>query len=452
MQLISFVRDLALTLFNKPFKVVGIKQPDIVELEGADGETREYELDNLSAQYGLRNLRFPKPPPRNKKPDTAPPAKIAMRLSSELSDSARADGLQKKLYLDAIIRSGVSMTRMTPSLERVISQVTAECDREKNPSLSTLRRWLNQRLRGGDDTALMPYYARRGGGGKSRLPAPTQQEIHRVVDNLYLSPARPSAKTCFDACIANIAEKNQWLPSSQQIDTPSYRSFLRFLQRREGYEVLASRWGRREAELRYRSSGKATEQYSLNECWEMDHTILDLFAINPQTQKPERPRITVALEYVSRIPMGFDIDFSGTSAQASLDCIRHAILPKTYLEERYPGIQGRWPCYGAPRIIKVDNGMEFHSKSFKHACLDLSIQIQYCATASPWQKGRIERFFRTLNESLVGLPGYSGSHLYQDRSDKKPERAAVLTLPQLMEQLHMWIVDEYLPKNHKGEE
>lgn len=451
MQLISFTPNLNLTLFNKAFIVVGIKQPDVVQLEGSDGSVRDFEVDKLLKHYELRNLRFPKPYPGNRKPDDNPPQKLAVRMASDLSDKARADGLTKKQYLDAIVRAGIRLNRMTPTLEELVSQVSAECGRTKNPSLSTLRRWFNQRLRGGDDTALMPYYARRGGAGKSRLAIATQREINRVVDNVFLSPERLSAKECFDTCIANIAEKNQWLPSSQQIPAPSYKSFLRNVRRRDGYEVLAARWGRREAELRYRSAGKATEQYSLNECWELDHTILDLFVLNPETGKPARPRITVALEYVSRVPMGFDIDFSGTSAQASLNCIRHAILPKTYLRERYPEIQGEWPCHGTPRIIKVDNGMEFHSKSFKHACLDLGIHIQYCATASPWQKGRIERFLRTLNESQVGLPGYTGSHLYNNKADVKPMREAVMDLPRVIKEIHMWIVDEYLLKHHRGE-
>lgn len=451
MQLISFTPNLKVTLFNKAFKVVGIKPPKIVQLESSDGSVREYELDNLLQQYELRNLRFPQPYPGERKPDQEPPQKLAVRLASELSDKALTVGLEKKQYLDAIVRAGHRLTRMTPSLEALLSQVTAECGRTRNPSLSTLRRWLSQRVRGGDDTALMPYYARRGGAGKSRLAVATQQEINRVIDNVFLSPDRLSAKICFDTCIAHIAEKNQWLPSSQQIPAPSYRSFLRNVRRRDGYEVLAARWGRRAAELQYRSAGKATEQYSLNECWELDHTILDLFVMNPETGKPARPRVTVALEYVSRVPMGFDIGFDGTSAQASLNCIRHGILPKTYLQERYPEIQGEWPCSGAPRIIKVDNGMEFHSKSFKHACLDLGIHIQYCATASPWQKGRIERFLRTLNESQVGLPGYTGSHLYNNKADVKPMHQVVMDLPRVIKEIHMWIVDEYLPKRHRGE-
>lgn len=451
MQLISFTPNLNVTLFNKTFIVVGIKPPAIVQLKGSDGSVREFEVDNLLKQYELRNLRFPKPHPGMKKQDNEPPPKLAMRLTSELSDKARAVGLEKKQYLDAIVRAGLRLSRMTPRLEELLTQITAECGRTKNPSLSTLRRWLGQRLRGGDDTALMPYYARRGGAGRSRLETSTQREIDRVIDNVFLAPERLSARDCFDTCKANIAEKNQWLPSSQQIPTPSYRSFLRNVRRRGGYEVVAARWGRRAAELQYRSAGKATEQYSLNECWELDHTILDLFVMNPATGKPARPRVTVALEYVSRVPMGFDIGFDGTSAQASLNCIRHGILPKTYLQARYPEIRGQWPCHGAPRIIKVDNGMEFHSKSFKHACLDLGIHIQYCATASPWQKGRIERFLRTLNESQVGLPGYTGSHLYNNKADVKPMHQAVMDLPRVVKEIHMWIVDEYLPKRHRGE-
>ena len=451
MQLISFTPDRPVILLDKEFKVVGIKPPNVVELQDSAGDIREYEFEKLFKQYELRNLRFPKPSSKPKKTSQEEPLRLSVRLSSDLSDKARSDGLVKKGYLDAIVRQGLHVHHMTPELKKLLEQKASELKQKKHPSISTLQRWLSQRLYGGDDTALMPYYAKRGGPGKSRLPSSTQRVMDRVIDNLYMSPEKPTVKLCFDACVAEITEKNQWLPTSQQISLPSYNTFLRFTKRRSGYEVVASRLGRRAAELEYRSNMKSTENYSLNECWEMDHTILDIFVMNPATGKPERPRITVAVEFVSRALMGFDIGFGAASAQAALSCLRHAIMPKNYLRERYPEINGDWPCHGVPHILKVDNGMEFHSKSFKHACLDLNIAIQYCATASPWQKGRVERFFRTLNESMVGLPGATGSHLYANKSDLKPGRGAVLDLPMLVKLMHMWVVDDYLPGKHRGQ-
>jgi hypothetical protein len=34
--------------------------------------------------------------------------------------------------------------------------------------------------------------------------------------------------------------------------------------------------------------------------------------------------------------------------------LKHAILPKTYVQRAFPGIKNRWECYGVPELVIVE--------------------------------------------------------------------------------------------------
>ena len=52
--------------------------------------------------------------------------------------------------------------------------------------------------------------------------------------------------------------------------------------------------------------------------------------------------------------------------------------------------------YGKPKSIRTDNEVVFTSLLFRVCLSFLSIQRQTTQIASPWQNGRVERFFGTL--------------------------------------------------------
>jgi len=59
--------------------------------------------------------------------------------------------------------------------------------------------------------------------------------------------------------------------------------------------------------------------------------------------------------------------------------------------------------HGKPQIIHTDNEPIFHRWIFRLASKRLGIQPQRTALHSPWQNGRIERFFGTLKAKLDRL-------------------------------------------------
>jgi putative transposase len=56
--------------------------------------------------------------------------------------------------------------------------------------------------------------------------------------------------------------------------------------------------------------------------------------------------------------------------------------------------------YGLPRSVRTDNEAVFKSLIFTVILKSLGVRQQFTALASPWQNGRIERFWRTLKFEL----------------------------------------------------
>jgi putative transposase len=59
---------------------------------------------------------------------------------------------------------------------------------------------------------------------------------------------------------------------------------------------------------------------------------------------------------------------------------------------------GEW---GLPRAIRSDNDAVFKTKLFRWTLKFIGVQQQWTQVGSPWQNGRIERFWRTLKEGVL---------------------------------------------------
>lgn len=450
MQLTSFSPRKRFKLFEKVVMIHSIVSPDRVVLVDEDGTQRTFEVATLLIHYQSRNLKGLNS--EVTEPTTAH-VSVAMRLAEDVSEAAKMRGYARRLYLSAIEREGARLHPDNEVLHLALESVRDTLGEPRVPSIATIRRWQSQaRRQGGDPASLIPYFERRGGPGKQRMSTTVKRAVDAVIDNLYLTTERLSASKAYSVLEGQLEERNRWAPQKEQLKVPSYSTFRRRIAQRGAFEVDAARQGAVHALTSYRSTGRNTEVYGLNECWEIDHTWLNLFVIdNENGLGLGRPRFTAIVDHFSRAVMGFDVDFTGTSAQAALNCLKQAILPKTYLREQYPEVQSDWPSHGVPLILKCDNGAEFHSQSLRQTCFELGIDVAYCPLKKPWYKGRIERFFRTFNEwALTSLPGASGSSIKERPAGYDPSKGAVMDLHTLRRHLHMWIVDQYMHHDHGG--
>src|SRR5690606_28759365 len=114
-----------------------------------------------------------------------------------------------------------------------------------------------------------------------------------------------------------------------------------------------------------------------------------------------RPTVTLVLDKYSRMVLGFHIGVQGTSLESVFHALRHAILPKTYVSEKYPDIKNEWPAFGVFEKLICDNGAEFHANDLERVAFELGFQIEFCPKRKPYYKGSIERYLKTLNFKLA---------------------------------------------------
>ncbi len=352
-------------------------------------------------------------------------------------------------YLKEIDRQQpIAITSKT--VEPLICSVSKRINDTKPPGWRTLardyRKWLSA---GRDVRAIILRYSDRGGRVPRLLPE-VKSVIDDVIAELYMTAERKRVPEVHLEIVRRLADTNQFRPAAP-LPIPSQRAIYRAVERMSPYERMIARYGKRRAEMEFRVSGIGPETARALQRVSMDHTPSDIIVVDDNTMLPlGRPTITSGLDEHTRCPMGFYTGFEPPSCLSVMRCLKHAILPKTYVPREFPAVKNSWECYGVPELVVVDNPPEFHSSHFERACLQIGTDIQYAKVLVPWYKGKLERFQGTMNHDLVhGNPGTTFSNILE-RDEYDPTRHAVVMLSTLREMLHKWIIDVYLQTPHRG--
>jgi putative transposase len=369
----------------------------------------------------------------------------------ELLDPAiKAEARRRYAYVVAVLQADIPLSR--PQLREVAAAVAAAMSDPKGASPASLKRWVKKWVRGGmhDLRLLVPDYHQRG-CRKAKLPDEVFEVIEGAIIDVY-ERSEKTTKTAVIECVRNrINDLNARRSTIHQIPIPSDAVVRRFVNLRDRYDLMCARQGKKAADLKYKPVMKGPRVSAPLERVEVDSTPLDLLVIDEATGAVlGRPTLTMAFDCYSTMPLGYYLGFEPPGTAALMQCLRHAILDKSYVKEKYPEIEGEWPCFGAPYTVVVDQAAESHSASFKDAMATLGAVVAYMPVGAPWYKPRVERFFGTINTSLIHqTPGTTFSDILE-RADYDPEKTAVLTIDGLHLILHMWIVDYYGKRLNKG--
>ena len=137
-----------------------------------------------------------------------------------------------------------------------------------------------------------------------------------------------------------------------------------------------------------------------NAIWQADHTPLDILLIRPNGQAA-KPWLTTVIDDYSRAVAGYFLSFDDPSALHTSLALRQAIWRKG---------DSRWIVCGIPDVLYTDNGSDFTSRHLEQVGADLKIRLIFSIPGQPKGRGRIERFFSSVNEIfLCELDGYAPS-------------------------------------------
>jgi putative transposase len=169
-----------------------------------------------------------------------------------------------------------------------------------------------------------------------------------------------------------------------------------------------------------------------NEIWQADHNFMDIFVWDDLGQAI-RPVLTVVLDDYSRAVTGYYLDFVPPSAQRTALALRQAIWHKN---------EPNWLACGLPEKLYTDRGADFISKRLQKISVELDFELIKGRPYYPQGKGKIERFFETMNQLLLcELPGYTP----EDKAPQKPG----LTLEEFRRTFHEWLINEYMQRKNE---
>ena len=285
-----------------------------------------------------------------------------------LSEEERAEALQRFHLLRPFLEGGVPLARLAA---------------EQGLALRTARRWVRQyRLHGLAGLARKPRTDR---GDHRRLT----QELQLLVEGLALQ--RPPPTVAFvHRQVAVVAAAHGW-------PVPSYACVYDVIQRLDpGLVMLAH-----EGSKAYRETFDMLhrrEASQANAIWQADHTPLDIWLLDPAGQ-PARPWLTIIMDDYSRAIAGYFLGFQAPSILNTALALRQAIWRKA---------DPQWHVCGIPDVFYTDHGSDFTSRHLEQVAVDLDMQLIFSTPGMPRGRGRIERFYETVNQRFIcGVPGYT---------------------------------------------
>jgi putative transposase len=320
---------------------------------------------------------------------------------SALSGSERGTALTRFRLLQPHLEGGVPLAQLA---------------RIHSLPLRTLQRWLHR-------------YREQGVAGLARHSR-TDQGTHRRVSDTLQHLIEGIALRTPPPSVAAVHRQVVTFAVAQGEHPPSYGSVYAIMKRLSPALVTLAHDGTKAYQqafdlLHRREAGRA------NEIWQADHTQLDLWLVNEHGQ-PARPWLTVILDDYSRAVAGFGVSFRAPSAIQTALVLRQAIWRKT---------APAWHLCGIPETFYTDHGSDFTSQHLEQVSADLRMKLVFSQVGMPRGRGRIERFFRTVNQLfLCTLPGYAPAGTGRV--------TPALTLSALEERLFAFLVEHYNQRVH----
>ena len=276
-------------------------------------------------------------------------------------------------------------------------------------SFRTLQRWVAGYKRNGLPGLLRKERADRG--DRRAISA----RLREAVEGLALErPPLPLSsvhrQVCQFAQLIGEAAPSYWVVRDIALSLP------------RDLQTLAQRGPRRFGELY--DLVHRRDASTANALWQADHAQLDILLLRDDCGSA-RPWLTAVIDDYSRAVAGFYLSFDPPSVLRTSLALRQGIWRK---------FEPHWQICGIPDVLYTDNGADFTSKHLEQVAIDLKIRLVFSTPGKPQGRGKIERFFRTVNEMfLCDLEGYT----------RRTRRKPALSLSEFEEQFRRFLIEVY---------
>lgn len=320
---------------------------------------------------------------------------------TELSPHERARALERYRMLQPCVEHQVPLTHVA---------------RQHGIPLRTAQRWLAQYRREG--LARLARRRRRDRHPPHGLPP----ELTQLIEGLALRKPPPTIALVHRQ-VCDVARRHGW-------PVPNYQRVYRVVKHLAPALVTLAHGGsktyRTTYDLLYRH-----EADTPNAIWQADHTLLDLW-VRHDGDTLVRPWLTIIMDDYSRAIAGFGLSVQAPSSLHTALILRQAIWRKPLPQ---------WRVAGIPATFYTDHGSDFTSHHLEQVSAELKMVLVFSEPGMPRGRGKIERFFRTVNQRLLcGLPGYTPAG--------QPPAQAVLAITAFEAELQRFILDQYHQQPH----
>ncbi|CAG1007749.1 Transposon Tn7 transposition protein TnsB [Anaerolineae bacterium] len=378
---------------------------------------------------------------------------------ADLPEGVRQETWRRyQLVLDVLQFYAIESVRLLPrrDIETYIKEKEALVGQKTSSvvilsSAKSIERYMQALVdSGGDIRSLVPQTSQRGGKGQTRMDEAIERILQAVLANYASITERESSVDQIMTDVLNaVADENRFREPPDRLTPPSESTLRRRIKAAGEQRILGRQLSRREQKVQAVVQSGIRPSRILERV-EIDHTTLDLFVVDEQDGLPiGRPTITACIDKYSALVPGWHIGFQQGGYESVMLCLCHAILPKPNYQERYH-TEHDYPVYGLFEKLCIDHGPDFKSVALKDALAELGIIREEMPKETPWFKGSIERYFRSVNQRLLkGKPGYTfGNTMHL--GDYDAQKDAVISLSAFLEMFHIFMVDIYPYTWHEG--
>lgn len=379
----------------------------------------------------------------------------------DLTEAQRNDAIWREKYVKKVLEKGINKSTKQ-ALEPVIKEIYLQIKLDENlpqeiqsrpkPSYNAVYQWVKKYKKSEGNIHSLVSNTKKKGNRKSRLQPEVYQIIEQAIDEVYLNRNQGSIKDTYDRVIILIVEENQnrEFLNLPELKIPNYMAIRNTIKKIPSQKRDEARLGKRTSDSIHRpvSVGKGSNSIRPLEVVEIDHCKLPLFVLDNEHRLPiGLPWLTSAIDVYSQTVVGYYLTFDAPTYLSVMYCLLHSIRSKEYVKSTYPSVRNDWKSYGLMETLKVDNGTDFRGKSLEDACRELKVNLEFCPVRTPWYKAKIERFFGSLQKKLGGqIPGNCSKFL--EENDYDPKKHAVITLDELQEIIHVFLIDRHNQSQH----